>query len=266
MRNLDRKVFDVNEARHIYEGRIEDVNDIMTALLREERLRVTPRGRRAAGRKHLRARAVHVARLQEGPLPRGLQPPAPRDPDASRSTASARSSGCRGDHFEYPADYRPEQLTEGAFGLIRGEPTRVRIRFDATVARYIQRRQWHPTQKFRRGADGGVEMTMEVRGTVELVSWVLGFGEKARVLEPAALRAAVAAESSNARGPSTRDLDRCRSARSGGEARGAEAVCPRPGPPGRGKGEGQQRCNFTRRRSSGGGPLTLAPDESPQKT
>ena len=44
VRNLDRKVFDVNEARHLYEGRIEDVNDIMTALLREERLRVTHEG------------------------------------------------------------------------------------------------------------------------------------------------------------------------------------------------------------------------------
>src|SRR4029077_19683087 len=42
--NLERKVFDVNEARHLYEGRIEDVNDIMTALLREERLRVTHEG------------------------------------------------------------------------------------------------------------------------------------------------------------------------------------------------------------------------------
>src|SRR5262249_22830852 len=29
VRNLDRKVFDVNEARHLYEGRLEDVNDIM---------------------------------------------------------------------------------------------------------------------------------------------------------------------------------------------------------------------------------------------
>jgi predicted DNA-binding transcriptional regulator YafY len=44
VRNLDRKVFDVNEARHLYEGRLEDVNDIMTALLREERLRVTHEG------------------------------------------------------------------------------------------------------------------------------------------------------------------------------------------------------------------------------
>lgn len=43
-RNLDRKVFDVNEARHLYEGRVEDVNDIVTALLREDRLRVTHEG------------------------------------------------------------------------------------------------------------------------------------------------------------------------------------------------------------------------------
>src|SRR6185437_1694558 len=30
-RHLNRKVFDVKEDRHIYEGRIEDVNDIVTA-------------------------------------------------------------------------------------------------------------------------------------------------------------------------------------------------------------------------------------------
>ena len=41
----------------------------------------------------------------------------------------------RGDKFEYPVDYRPEQVTEGAFGLIRGETTRVRILFDEKVAR-----------------------------------------------------------------------------------------------------------------------------------
>src|SRR5580692_10548493 len=39
-RNLDRKIFDVNEAPHIYEGRIEHVNEILTALLREERLAI----------------------------------------------------------------------------------------------------------------------------------------------------------------------------------------------------------------------------------
>ncbi len=100
----------------------------------------------------------------------------------------------RGDRFEYPADFTPAQLTEGAFGLIRGkEVTRVRIRFDEKVARYVQRRMWHPTQKFR-PVQGGVEMTMDVRGTTEVVSWVLGFGRTAEVLEPTTLRDQIRAE------------------------------------------------------------------------
>jgi len=35
---------------------------------------------------------------------------------------------------------------------------------------------------------------MDVRGTVEIVSWLLGFGDKARVIEPAALKVAVGRE------------------------------------------------------------------------
>jgi predicted DNA-binding transcriptional regulator YafY len=100
----------------------------------------------------------------------------------------------RGDKFEYPADYRPEQVTEGAFGLIRGsDVTRVRILFDPKVARYVERVMWHPTQRFKRTA-AGLEMTMEVRGTVEVVSWVLGFGDKGRVIEPDSLRLTVEGE------------------------------------------------------------------------
>src|SRR5204863_1983473 len=44
VRNLDRKVFDVNEARHLYEGRLEAGNDIMTALRREDCHRSTHEG------------------------------------------------------------------------------------------------------------------------------------------------------------------------------------------------------------------------------
>lgn len=92
------------------------------------------------------------------------------------------------------AAYRPEQITEGAFGLIRGfETTRIQIWFDPTVARYVQRRIWHRTQNFRK-VDRGIEMTMDLRGTVEVVSWGLGFGDKATVIEPEAVRAAGAGE------------------------------------------------------------------------
>jgi predicted DNA-binding transcriptional regulator YafY len=192
VKNLDRKVFDVNEARHLYEGRIEDVNDIMTALLREERLRVTHEGV-SGGRKTFVMEPYTLLVYKKGLylVGRSHQHGEIRTfaLDAFREV-----EWLRGEKFEYPANYRPEQVTEGAFGLIRGaEVTRVRILFDTKVARYVERIMWHPTQKFRR-TTAGLEMTMEVRGTVEVMNWVLGFGDKARVLEPKALRVGVAQE------------------------------------------------------------------------
>jgi len=192
VRNLDRKVFDVNEARHLYEGRIEDVNDIITALLREERLRVTHEGV-SGGKKTFVLEPYTLLVYKKGLYLAGL----------SHQHGEIRTFALdgfrevewrRGDGFAYPPGYRPAQLTEGAFGLIRGAPTRVRVRFDARVARYVQRRQWHETQRFERAPGGAVEMTMDLHGTVEVVSWVLGFGENAEVLEPAALRESVGRE------------------------------------------------------------------------
>jgi proteasome accessory factor B len=192
VRNLDRKVFDVNEARHLYEGRIEDVNDIMTALLREDRLRVTHEGV-SGGKKTFVLEPYTLLVYKKGLYLAGFS----HQHKAIRTFALdgfREVEWLKGDRFDYPADFRPEQLTEGAFGLFRGEPTRVRILFDAKVARYVQRRQWHPTQHFRPLPGGALEMTMDVCGTTEVVSWVLGFGDKAEVQEPAALSAQIATE------------------------------------------------------------------------
>jgi len=170
VRNLDRKVFDVNEARHLYEGRIEDVNDIVTALLREDRLRVTHEGV-SGGRKTFVLDPYTLLVYKKGLYLAGRSH-LHQEIRTFALDGFREVEWLRGERFEYPLDFRPEQLTEGAFGLIRGEPTRVRILFDAKVARYVQRRQWHPSQRFRR-TDGAVEMTIDVRGTTELVSWVL---------------------------------------------------------------------------------------------
>jgi predicted DNA-binding transcriptional regulator YafY len=193
VRNLDRKVFDVNEARHLYEGRIEDVNDIITALLREERLRVTHEGV-SGGRKTFVLEPYTLLVYKKGLYLAGRSEGHGGEIRTFALDGFRELEWLRGQRFEYPAEFRPEQITEGAFGLIRGKQvTRVRIRFDDEVARYVQRRMWHPTQRFRKLA-GGVEMTMDVRGTTEVVSWVLGFGAKARVVEPAELRDRIADE------------------------------------------------------------------------
>ena len=189
-RNLDRKVFDVNEARHLYEGRLEDVNDIMTALLREERLRVTHEGV-SGGKKTFVLEPYSLLVYKKGLYLVGFSQ---RHGEVRTFALDAfrKVDWLRGDKFAYPADYRPVKVTEGAFGLIRGaEVTRVRVLFDAKVARYVERIAWHPTQTFKRTAKG-LEMTMDVRGTVEVASWVLGFGETAEIVEPRELRQAVA--------------------------------------------------------------------------
>jgi predicted DNA-binding transcriptional regulator YafY len=191
-RNLDRKFFDVNEARHLYEGRIEHVNDIITALLREERLQVKySSGAGAAGAPFLLdpytlfvyKKGLYLAGYSH--LHRELR---------RFSLDGFRAVDWRkGERFTYPDDYRPSSLAEGAFGLIGGDPVRVRIRFDPTVGRFVRRRQWHPTQRLRK-VDGQLELTMDVRGTTELASWVLGFGDKAEVIAPAGLRRQIADE------------------------------------------------------------------------
>jgi predicted DNA-binding transcriptional regulator YafY len=190
-RNLERKVYDVNEAPHLYEGRIEDVNDIVTALLRDERLRVTHESV-SGGRKTFVLDPYTLLVYKKGLYLAGLS----HHHQELRTFALDgfhEVQWLKGDRFEYPAEYRPEQIVEGAFGLIRGAPTHVRAIFDKAVAPYMRRRQWHPSQRFR-AVDGRLEMTMDVHGTVELVNWFLGFGDKVEVLEPAALRSQIAAE------------------------------------------------------------------------
>ncbi|MCU0693298.1 MAG: WYL domain-containing protein, partial [Polyangiaceae bacterium] len=134
-RNLDRKIFDVNEAPHLYGDRIEHVDDIMTALLREERLRVT-HGSVAKYTKTFVFEPYTLVVYKKGLYIAGH----------SHHHQSVRTFSLDGfreidrlknDRFEYPKDYHPSQLVEGAFGMIGGERTRVRLLFDAEVERFL---------------------------------------------------------------------------------------------------------------------------------
>ena len=98
----------------------------------------------------------------------------------------------RTEHFTTPNGWRPEAHIAHAFGIISGVPERVVIAFDERVLGYIRERIWHPTQTFRTLPDGRLELTMQITPTVELQSWVQGFGPEAEVLAPPDLRQRVA--------------------------------------------------------------------------
>lgn len=97
------------------------------------------------------------------------------------------------ERFEVPEDFTAEQLTGGAFGLVREEPMLVRVRFAPQVAHLVEERVWHPSQRRETNADGSVTLTLEAGGKTEILAWLYGFVPHVEVQEPAALREAYVA-------------------------------------------------------------------------
>ncbi len=96
--------------------------------------------------------------------------------------------------FAPPTNFDFDAYIGSSFGVIAEPPLKLRIRFDARWATYVEERTWHPSQKLSPLPQGGLLLEMEVGGTAELRSWVLSFGSGAEVLEPAELRAEVERE------------------------------------------------------------------------
>lgn len=101
--------------------------------------------------------------------------------------------------FALPADFSVDKHFEGTFGVHSGgEPTRVVIDFHPRVADFVRTRRF-PGEDGKDATcdtlpDGGVRLTMVVRSTTEVRSWVLSFGDTARLVEPPELVAEVARE------------------------------------------------------------------------
>jgi len=99
----------------------------------------------------------------------------------------------RTEHFTIPVGWRPEAHIANAFGIISGPPEHVAIAFTERVEAYVRERTWHATQSFRTRRDGRLELHMDVAVTVELQTWIQGFGADAEVVAPRELRDTIAA-------------------------------------------------------------------------
>lgn len=88
----------------------------------------------------------------------------------------------------------PDEPWSQGFGFVDAEPMQVCIRFSPVVATYVSERQWSSDQKLESQEDGSLTLRMTSTSKRELVSWVLGFGKEATLLEPAPLRQEMAEE------------------------------------------------------------------------
>ena len=103
--------------------------------------------------------------------------------------------------FNLPEAFDPRQYLASSFGIMAGDGsvTKVRVRFNATVARYVTEKTWHASQTFTPQRDGSLLAEFLLGDLREFKAWVLSFGEKAELLEPVTLREEIARELGAAR-------------------------------------------------------------------
>ncbi len=93
------------------------------------------------------------------------------------------------ERFDLPEDYRVEQLTGTAFGLIDEKETiDLELHFGAEIAYLIEERIWHPAQKLVKNADGSVVLSFTASGETEILSWISSFVPHVRILGPESLK------------------------------------------------------------------------------
>lgn len=94
----------------------------------------------------------------------------------------------RRERFEIPEEFNPEEQLRRAFGIVSEPAMAVRVKFSAEVADSVRERSWHASQQIIDDPDGGITLTFEAGGRMEILAWILSFGAHAEVLEPAGLR------------------------------------------------------------------------------
>jgi predicted DNA-binding transcriptional regulator YafY len=89
------------------------------------------------------------------------------------------------ERFELPVDFKVDDYFQGEFGIWKDETKhRVVIDFDVHAAEYVRTRKVHASQKLTALPGGGVRLSMTVGNLNPVASWVLEWGQRAKVVDP----------------------------------------------------------------------------------
>jgi len=86
--------------------------------------------------------------------------------------------------FEFPKDYDFEEKYNQSFGIIKEKAFQVTAEFSADAARYISERVWSKDQKISRKNNGAIVLTFTASSEPEVITWLLSFGDSAKLLSP----------------------------------------------------------------------------------
>jgi len=86
--------------------------------------------------------------------------------------------------FEFPQDYDFEKVFNRHFGIIKEEVFKVTVEFSGWSAWYVSERVWSPDQKIVRKGKDKIHLSFSASSEPELISWLLSYGEEAKMLKP----------------------------------------------------------------------------------
>jgi predicted DNA-binding transcriptional regulator YafY len=92
-------------------------------------------------------------------------------------------------YFAIPKSFKIDEYLEKGFGRMRGgEAEDVKLLISGRAVSWVERNQWHPTQKTDKKDDGSLALSMKCPVTDSLVRWVIQMAGDVKVVSPDALR------------------------------------------------------------------------------
>lgn len=167
-------------------------NTVIQAL--ENRQMIEIQYRNWSGEKTARVAPVHLANLQ-GDWYLFVQY---EGFDNFRQLALARIQNVKllSKKTEIIGTFDPKKELANTFSRFAGENKafQVTVQFDSEIAASVLERQWHPKQKVKNFKNGGVEISFEAKGDIEIKRWVMAYGRYAKVKSPKWLKDEIAEE------------------------------------------------------------------------
>ena len=86
--------------------------------------------------------------------------------------------------FVFPQDYDFDRTMNKQFGVMHGSSFKVEAEFWGWAAGFVTERIWSPDQVVKKRRGGGIRISFTARSEVEVLDWVLRFGEEAKLVGP----------------------------------------------------------------------------------
>jgi len=195
-RGLEERFLWLPSIARNYSARGEDLDELFRAVAELRVLRFRPRTPRERERDRTRdgetrasrivfhpyAMVIHkgsvlvigTARDAESPLDVQILP--------IETITELRSSET--ERFTIPTGFDISDYVHGEFGLAPPSAKRALIEFDARSAEDVRAKRVHRDQRIAVSADGRLRLSVPLANPDALISWVMSFGDAARLIEP----------------------------------------------------------------------------------